>query len=129
MIGNEAVDEALSTEYTAKKLQDLRSMSREEYIKEYGDVFESSINILNLPDSEFLGAELTDSEKRLLEEFEKKTKHKNYIFSTSIDLIYELFNFDRKLNNSILSKSVKFIGRNPSLNKIFTKIADEGINF
>ncbi len=62
-------------------------------------------------------------------EFEKKTKHKNYIFSTSIDLIYELFNFDRKLNNSILSKSVKFIGRNPSLNKIFTKIADEGINF
>ena len=62
-------------------------------------------------------------------EFEKKTKHKNYIFSTSIDLIYELFNFDRKLNNSILSKSLKFIGRNASLNKIFTKIADEGINF
>ena len=76
MIGNEAVDEALSTEYTAKKLQDLRSMSREEYIKEYGDVFESSINILNLPDSEFVGAELTDSEKRLLEEFEKQSGKK-----------------------------------------------------
>ena len=76
MIGNEAVDEALSTEYTAKKLQDLRSMSREEYIKEYGDVFESSINILNLPDSEFVGAELTDSEKKLLEEFEKQSGKK-----------------------------------------------------
>ena len=76
MIGNEAVDEALSTEYTAKKLQYLRSMSREEYIKEYGDVFESSINILNLPDSEFVGAELTDSEKKLLEEFEKQSGKK-----------------------------------------------------
>ena len=76
MIGNEAVYEALSTEYTAKKLQDLRSMSREEYIKEYGDVFESSINILNLPDSEFVGAELTDSEKKLLEEFEKQSGKK-----------------------------------------------------
>ena len=59
-----------------KKLQDLRSMSREEYIKEYGDVFESSINILNLPDSEFVGAELTDSEKKLLEEFEKQSGKK-----------------------------------------------------
>ena len=48
-------------------------MSREEYIKEYGDVFESSINILNLPDSEFVGAELTDSEKRLLEERAKRS--------------------------------------------------------
>ena len=76
MIGNEAVDEALSTEYTAKKLQDLRSMSREEYIKEYGDVFESSINILNLPDSEFVGADLNDSEKKLLEEFEKQSGKK-----------------------------------------------------
>ena len=51
-------------------------MSREEYIKEYGDVFESSINILNLPDSEFVGAELTDSEKKLLEEFEKQSGKK-----------------------------------------------------
>ena len=62
-------------------------------------------------------------------EFEKKTKHKNYIFFSSVDLIYEFFNLERKFNNSIFSKSVKFIGSNPSLNKVFTKIADEGINF
>ena len=62
-------------------------------------------------------------------EFEKKTKHKNYIFSNSIDFIHEFFNFERKFNNSILSSSVKLLGKNHSINKIFTKIADEGINF
>ena len=40
-------------------------------------------------------------------EFEKKSKHKNYIFSNSIDLIQEFFNFERKFNNNILSKSIE----------------------
>ena len=62
-------------------------------------------------------------------EFEKKIKHKNYIFSNSIDLIHEFFNFERKLNNNFLSKSVKILGKNPSINKIFTQIADKGITF
>ena len=62
-------------------------------------------------------------------EFEKRTRHKNYIFLNGIDIIYEFFNFERKLNNSALSKSVKLLGRHPTINKIFTKIADEGINF
>ncbi len=61
-------------------------------------------------------------------EFEKKIRHKNYIFSNGIDLIHELFNFERKFNNSILSKSVKFLGNNPSLNKMINQIADKGIN-
>ncbi len=62
-------------------------------------------------------------------EFEKKIKHKNFIFENGIDFIYEFFNVERKLKNNILSKSVRLIGRNPSLNKLFTKIADEGILF
>ena len=62
-------------------------------------------------------------------EFEKIIKHKNYIFSNGINLIEEFFNLERKLNNSILSKSVKLLGSHPRINKIFTKIADEGINF
>ncbi len=62
-------------------------------------------------------------------QFEKKSKHKNFIFSNSIDLIHEFFNFERKLNNNFLSKSVKFLGKNPSINKVFTQIADDGINF
>ncbi len=62
-------------------------------------------------------------------EFEKKIKHKNFIFENGIDFIYEFFNVESKLKNNILSKSVQLIGRNPSLNKLFTKIADEGILF
>ncbi len=62
-------------------------------------------------------------------EFEKKLKHKNYIFSNGIDLIYELFNFERKLKSSVLTKSIKLLGRNSYANKILTTIADRGMNF
>ncbi len=62
-------------------------------------------------------------------EFEKKIRHKNYIFSNGIDLIHEFFNFERKLNNNILSKSVKLLGKNSSINRMFTYIANRGINF
>tara|TARA_Y100000768_G_scaffold387242_1_gene377919 strand:+ start:1005 stop:2081 length:1077 start_codon:yes stop_codon:yes gene_type:complete len=59
-------------------------------------------------------------------EFEKKTKHKNFIFSNGIDLIQQFFDLERKTNNKALSKSVKFIGQYPSINKFFSKIADRG---
>ena len=59
-------------------------------------------------------------------EFQEKIKHKNYIFSSGIDLIYELFNMERKTKNSLLSKSIKTISNYPSINKIFTKLADRG---
>ena len=62
-------------------------------------------------------------------EFEKNFRHKNYIFSNSIDLVQEFFNFERKLNNNFLSKSVKIIGKSRFINKLFTKVADKGINF
>ena len=62
-------------------------------------------------------------------EFEKKTKHKNFIFSTSIDLIHEFFNFERKIKGKLLSKAVQSVGKNVSINNIFTKIADEGLLF
>ncbi len=60
-------------------------------------------------------------------EFEKILKHKNYLFSSGIDLINEFFNLERKTNSLILSKSVKLIGKNTLINKLFTKIADEGV--
>ena len=59
----------------------------------------------------------------------KKSKHRNLIFSNGIDLVNEFFNIERKTNNSLLSKSVQFIGKNPSINKMFTKIADKGFTF
>ena len=62
-------------------------------------------------------------------EFEKNLRHKNYIFLNGIDLIHEFFNFERKFNSTVLTKSIKFLGRNPSVNKMFTSIADKGINF
>ncbi len=59
-------------------------------------------------------------------EFEKKIKHKNLIFSNGIDLVHEFFNFERKINSSLLSKSVQFLSKNSSVNKFFTRIADKG---
>ena len=60
-------------------------------------------------------------------DFEKKIKHNNYIFSKSIDFIYEYFNFENKLNNTFLSKSAQLLGRNKLLNDSFKKIADQGL--
>ena len=60
-------------------------------------------------------------------EFEKKMKHKNLIFSTGVDFIQEIFNFERKIKSSILSKSIQLVCKNQSLNKTFIKIADFGI--
>ncbi len=62
-------------------------------------------------------------------EFENNFRHKNLIFSHGIDLIHEFFNVERKTNSSLLSKSVQRIGKNQFINKIFTKIADKGLNY
>ena len=62
-------------------------------------------------------------------EFQKKIKHKNLIFSNGIDLIHEFFNIERKTKTNFLSKSVKFVGDQPSINRMFAKIADKGILF
>ena len=70
------------------------------------------------------GLELNNS---ICEDFEKKTRHKNYIFSNSIDFIYEAFNFESKVNTNILSKTLKMINKKKDVSKFFTKFADKGI--
>ena len=60
-------------------------------------------------------------------EFEKKTRDKNFIFSSGIDLIHEYFNLDRKMKNNFMSKTVHMLGKNSYINKMFKKVADEGI--
>ena len=62
-------------------------------------------------------------------EFQKTQKHKNFIFSTGVDFIHEFFNIETKFKTSLISKSVKLISNYPSINKMFTKIADRGILF
>ena len=68
-------------------------------------------------------------DKSINSEFENNSKHKNLIFSNGIDFIYQFFDTERKFNNSFLSKTVQIFGKNKPINKLFTKIADKGINF
>ena len=67
-------------------------------------------------------------DSKILDEFEKKTKHINFVFSSGVDSIFEFFNFDKKIKNQNLSKALKIIGKNKMLNNIFIKYADRGLN-
>jgi len=68
-----------------------------------------------------------DLDYSICSDFEKNSKHKNYLFSNGIDFIYEFFNFENKIENNLFSKSVKFLGKNKITNNIFKDIADKGI--
>ena len=60
-------------------------------------------------------------------DFEKKTKIQNFLFSHGIDFIYEFFSLESKFENNNLSKSIKFLGKNKTLNQLFIKFADNGL--
>ena len=60
-------------------------------------------------------------------EFQNQSKHKNFIFSSGIDCVYELFNLENNLNSSLLNKSINFIGNNEVVNAFIKKFADNGI--
>jgi len=64
----------------------------------------------------------------VLEEFERKTKNNNFIFSNAVDFIYEFFNFDKKNKSQNLSKLIKIIGKNNKLMNSIIKYADSGLN-
>ena len=86
-------------------------------IKIFSEIVQKKIN-LGLP----LDLSVND-------EFEKKSKHINYIFSNGIDFIYEFFNFETKTKSKIFSRTAKFLGKNLNLNKKFIEIADNGFLF
>ena len=86
-------------------------------IKIFSEIIQEKLN-LGLP-----------LDKSVNDEFEKKSKHVNLIFSNGIDFIYEFFNFERKMKSKIFSKTVKFLGKNSHLNRRFIKIADNGFLF
>ena len=84
-------------------------------------------NLIRLIESRInLGIELDSS---VCLDFEKYNKHKNFLFANGVDFIYEFFNFENKIKNNILSKSVKFFGKNKFINNFFTKFADKGFQF
>ena len=63
------------------------------------------------------------------EEFQKNTKHRNFIFSNGIDFIYEYFNYDGKIKNNFLVNSLKYLASKKSINNILKKMADNGLNY
>ena len=69
-------------------------------IKDLSEIIQNKIN---------LGLQL---DSFILEEFQNKTKNRNFIFSSGIDFIYEFFNFDKKKKGNILNKIFKYFGTN-----------------
>jgi len=72
-----------------------------------------------------LGLELDES---LFYDFQKKTKHLNYIFGVGVDFIYEFFKIDNKTNNLLSNSIFSVLGKNKLLKKYANLIADKGIN-
>ena len=68
-----------------------------------------------------------DIDSSVCREFQKKAKDKNYVFSSGIDWIYELFNFESKINSNLISRSINVIGKNKIINSFFKKFADSGL--
>ena len=64
----------------------------------------------------------------ILEEFQKRTKNKNFIFFSGIDFIYEFFNFDKQTKGKNLSKILKYIGTKKNFMNSIIKYADKGLN-
>ena len=67
-----------------------------------------------------------DLDSSICFDFEKKTRHKNYLFSSGIDFVYEFFKLESKMKNDFFSKSIQFLGKNKFLNRSFEKIANNG---
>ena len=70
-----------------------------------------------------------DLDTSICSDFQKSIQDKNFIFSAGIDWIYEIFNFESKTNSQLISKSIKMIGKNRSINSLFKRFADNGIRF
>ncbi len=83
--------------------------------------------LLKLMDSRTnLGLPLDNS---ILVDFQNKTKHYNYIFSSAIDFIHEFFKFDNNFGNLYSKKLFNFLENNNLFKKYTTKFADRGIFF
>ena len=64
----------------------------------------------------------------IFKEFQNKTKNKNFIFSTGIDFIYEIFSFDKKSKGKNLNKVFKILEKNKNLMNRIINFADKGFN-
>ena len=85
-------------------------------IKELSEIIQEKID---------LGIQL---DTLILEEFQKRTKNKNFIFSSGVDFIYQVFNLDKKVVGKSLNSFLKFFGKNKSFMNLIIKFADKGLN-
>jgi len=85
-------------------------------IKKLSEIIQEKIN---------LGMQLDSS---IFEEFQNRTKNRNFIFSSGIDVIYEFFNIDKRFKTKYLNKIIRFFGMNKNLKNLIIKFADKGLN-
>ncbi len=86
-------------------------------IKKFIEIIDKKINLgLNI-------------DKNIFIEFENKLKSQNALFSFGIDMIYELFKFNKNyVPKNISEKAINYINNNNNLKKLGIKIANEGIS-
>ena len=60
-------------------------------------------------------------------EFENKTKHLNFIFSSGNDFIYEFFNYDNFYFRPFSKKLFNYLNNSKLFNKIAVQYADQGL--
>tara|TARA_Y100000590_G_scaffold462576_1_gene627064 strand:+ start:678 stop:1766 length:1089 start_codon:yes stop_codon:yes gene_type:complete len=68
-----------------------------------------------------------DLDSSLADQFQKKTKHLNYIYGSSIDFIYEFFKFDNIMNNYLSNPIFNILKKQKYINRYATQIADKGL--
>ena len=60
-------------------------------------------------------------------DFEKKTKHFNYIFTSAVDLVHEFFKLDNKINNNYSKGLFSLVDKNRSVNRFLSYYANKGL--
>tara|TARA_Y100001970_G_scaffold202562_1_gene246612 strand:+ start:1362 stop:2471 length:1110 start_codon:yes stop_codon:yes gene_type:complete len=63
----------------------------------------------------------------ICKDFENRTKHLNFIFSSGNDFIYEFFNYDNFYMKTIPKKLLNFLSQNTFFNSVVKKYADRGL--
>ena len=63
----------------------------------------------------------------VLDEFQKKTKHYNLIYSSGLNFIQDFFKFDNKFQNKYSDKIINLLGKNKFINNFFVKAANRGL--
>ena len=63
----------------------------------------------------------------ICKDFENRTRHLNFIFSSGNDFIYEFFNYDNFYMKTIPKKLLNFLSQNTFFNKVAKKYADRGL--